>query len=60
MGSQEIDQRIEAAYGDGYLEGVLITKDANAWALLKAKIITSLVCVVSLIAISVLAVIAFT
>ncbi len=45
----ELDRKVKEAYDTGYLEGVLFTKDANSWALARARVGTSLMGVLAMI-----------
>lgn len=50
----ELDRKVKQAYDTGYLEGVLFSKDANAWALARARFGTSAMGVLLVILASVL------
>lgn len=45
----ELDRKVKLAYDTGYLEGVLFTKDANSWALARARFGTSAMGLLALI-----------
>jgi hypothetical protein len=55
MSPTEIDQRVRKAYDTGYLEGVLFSKDANAWALARARFGTSAIGVLAVVLAGILA-----
>lgn len=60
MDPKEIDRRVREAYDTGYLEGVLMAKEANGKALTNARLGTSAMGFAALVAASVLVYVSLT
>ena len=54
LSPKEIDQKVREAHDTGYLEGVLLAKEANATALNRARLGTSVIGVVAVVLFSIL------